>query len=86
MTTSAPESSSRTSFFDDDDLHLTFDFSAPNKNHFKDLISVPILKTNLLRQSPASSAPIPGIYALHNKTLSSFRVTLSNLAIFFNVI
>ena len=86
MTTSASESSSRTSFFDDDDLHVTFEFSTPNKNHFKDLISVPILKTTLLRQNPASSAPIPGLYALHNKTLSSYRVIFYNLAIFFIVI
>jgi len=74
MTNTVPEANnSRSSFFDDDDLHIQFEFSAPNKNHFKDLTSVPLIKTTLLRQGSSSPAPTPGLYALQNKTLSSYR-------------
>ena len=67
---------SRTSFFDDDDLSVLFIFKKIDKTH-KDLDAPQIIRENLTRQVPGANAPPQqGSYALHNRTLVYYKVSL----------
>jgi serine/threonine protein kinase len=67
----------RSSFFDDDDLNIKFDFRKPEKRDQKDLNLPPTAKDNLIKQSPGSSSSQPGYYALHNRTLAFYKSSSS---------
>lgn len=68
------ESNNRTSFFDDDDLTITFQFQKPSKMSQKDLIVVPVIKTSLYSVVTHNKAAQAGYYALHNKALAYYKV------------
>ncbi len=64
----------RTSFFDDDDMTVLFIFKKIDKTH-KDVDLPPILRDNFTRQvSGSNTAPQPGSYGLHNRSLVYYKV------------
>jgi len=65
----------RTSFFDDKNLNVTFEFQTPNKTHQKDLNSLPILSNMLSFRISPGSALQQGFFALHANTLVHYKVT-----------
>jgi hypothetical protein len=70
------QENNRTSFFDDDDLNITFEFRKPEKKDAKDLNSPPTLRDVLTRQNANSSTGQQGYYALHNRLLAYFKVRI----------
>ena len=68
------ETSARTSFFDDDDLNLKFEFVKPEKSHLKYLNVSPSLKTALTRADTSEK----GVYALHERILAFYEVPQSS--------
>lgn len=74
-----PDSKTRTSFFDDDDLNIQFVFKKVEKVHQKDLETPPILRSNLIKQISGSSLPPQQTsFALHNKLLALYKVSYSS--------
>jgi len=69
-------SNSRSSFFDDDDLSVLFEFLKPNKNHQKDLNLPPILSSTFSVKSDRAGFYQQGLYVLHNRTLAYYKVCL----------
>jgi len=63
------ESSARTSFFDDDDLNLKFEFVKPEKSHLKYLNTSPTIKSALTRADTSER----GVYALHERILAFYE-------------
>jgi len=70
------DSSARTSFFDDDDLNLKFEFVKPEKSHSKYLVLSPGAKSSLTRADTSEK----GFYVLYERILAYYEVpTLSHL-------
>ena len=68
------ENNPRTSFFDDDNLNLRFEFVKPEKSHYKYLNSPPVFKSVLARQLTNSDNTEKGLYVLHNRILALYEV------------
>jgi len=66
------ETNPRTSFFDDDDLNLKFEFGKVERHHEKHLNTPCLIESSLLRQLPDSLEK--GTYALHSRILVYYEV------------
>jgi hypothetical protein len=69
------ELNGRTSFFDDDDLNVKFDFRKIEKKDTKDLINSPTVKEPLSRQIGGQTS----IFALHGRLMAYYKVPLYHL-------
>jgi len=76
------ETGARTSFFDDDDLNIRFEFVKPEKTHFKYLTTQPIVKGPLTRHSSNLEPSDKGLYALHTRVLAYYESPTSKVAQF----
>lgn len=64
------ESNGRTSFFDDDDINVKFDFRKIEKKDSKDLVNVPTVKEPLSRQIGGQTST----FALHQRLMAYYKV------------
>jgi len=71
--------STRPSFFDDDDLNLTYQFVKPEKTHQKDLNHPPMLKDTLMKKLPGSATQSEGFYAIHSRLLVCYKNSSSKI-------
>jgi len=77
MQSDAP--ATRSSFFDDDDLKIIFQFSKPEKTHQKSLNQPAILKDTLVKRLPGSSIQYEGFYAIHDRVLACYKSASSKI-------
>ena len=73
---------SRSSFFDDDDLNVFFEFQKLNKDTVKDLATPILFSSQLMRQLTPTATLSQGFYALHNKTLAYYKVLYQFASLF----
>jgi len=64
----------RTSFFDDENTQIVFEFQAPNRTHQKDLNSPPILSSILSFHIRPDNNVQQGLFVLHGSTLAFYQV------------
>lgn len=64
----------RTSFFDDDDLSVQFEFVKPDTMHVRHISTPPLIKTVLVDDTSELSSSEPTYHALHNRLLVSYEV------------
>ena len=64
---------SRSSFFDDDDLTISFDFVKPDKLINKDLL-IPMSLSAIFITQAFNSTPEKCFFGLHNRTIVQYQV------------
>ena len=72
----ATQASTRTSFFDDDDLNIKFEWEKLDKGPFRDALKHnPFLRDTLTRSQTSSSSLIQGYFLLYQRCIIQFKVT-----------
>lgn len=73
MTTNSPQG--RTSFFDDDDLNLKFEWTKLEKTPYSEILNQhPLQRDNLSRTQPNTPTQIQGYFLLYNRCIVQFKV------------